>query len=99
MWILFGALSAIFTLLNMFLAFKENRKIWWTSLCALAFTILTMLSEYAMINNWVLKQDWSALMDVVPAMYMILKTYALIVIGVNTAAIFIYGRKKNTNNN
>lgn len=83
MWILFGTASIVFTALNLWLSFRSHRLAGWTSLCALSFTALTILAQYFLINNWVRKEDWTALMDVVPTMNNSLSAYVLLMIFIN----------------
>lgn len=93
MWIVFGMLSVIFSITNIYCAYKKKEKTIWLTLGALSFTLVTMLSQYAMINNWVNKEDWSALMDVVPSMYMMLIGYTIAMIGINCIALILYFSK------
>ena len=94
MWILFGILSVVLAALSILFAVKRNKQYIWGTVSSLSFTVLTVLGEYSLINNWVQKEDWGALMDVVPDMYGILTKYVLFLILLNMVAMFIYKRKK-----
>lgn len=67
MWIIFGSsaiASAIANLLFWFLG-KEAK---FFRFLSLSLTALTVCAIYSLDAGWVLKEDWSALMDVVPTM-------------------------------
>ena len=93
MWVLSGFLSVLFTVITLSLTARKRNGACWASLCALSFTAVTLLLEYKLVLNWVLKEDWAALMDVVPTMFTILTGYVLIQILLNAAALGL-GRKK-----
>ena len=94
MWIAYGVMSVIFTFLHFVYAMKGKERARWISLCAVSFTALTLLAEYSMINDWVMREDWSALMEVVPSVSTSLTGYAILMIGVNAVAMFLYDRAK-----
>ena len=56
-WLLMGILAFGFVIANLILLFAS-----------LSCGALTMLCMVQMVNNWVQKEDWSALLDCVPAM-------------------------------
>ena len=67
MWIILGLCaiaSAIANLLFWFLG-KEAK---WFRFLSLSLTALTLCANYSHDAQWVLKEDWGALMDVVPTM-------------------------------
>ena len=47
-----------------------------------------------MVLEWVNKEDWAALLDVVPSMFSVLAGYAIIMLAANIAAMVVI--KKNT---
>ena len=75
MWIVTGIMSMIFCIIGWGMASKRNKIADWASVGSLSFVAVTLLMEYRMILNWVNKEDWSALMDVVPSMFSILCGY------------------------
>ena len=81
MWILFGVS-------------KKKIVSQWASVCSLAFVSLTLLMEYQMVLQWVHKEDWSALMDVVPAMSSLLTGYVIILLLANATLIGMICTKK-----
>lgn len=71
MWIAFGAIAIIATLVNLFMYWKrKSYKL--AMVIALAFTSLTVVAEYSLVADWVESEDWSALADVVPTVKMTL---------------------------
>ncbi len=67
MWIIFGVGAIVTALLNL---------AWWMKsknseafrFASIALTALTVCAIYSMDAKWVIAEDWSALMDVVPSM-------------------------------
>lgn len=72
MWIICGIISVVFSIAGWIMTAKKAIKALWASVCSLVFVSLTLLMEYKMVLNWVNKEDWSALFDVVPPMFQIL---------------------------
>ena len=108
MWIIFGSLSIICTLMSCLSIFKSQEKLraYWFSILGLVFTVLTLLAGYQLVSNWVKHEDWSALLDaknmadVVPSMFTILTIYVITMLTANIIAlILIRGKSKNTNDN
>ena len=48
---------------------------------------------YADVCGWVLKEDWSALMDVIPTMKNVIFYYFIVMLCVNFISIIIYVKK------
>ena len=94
MWILFGVLSVIFCIIGWIMVSKKKIVSQWASVCSLAFVSLTLLMEYQMVLQWVHKEDWSALMDVVPAMSSLLTGYVIILLLANTVLVGMICTKK-----
>jgi len=67
MWILLG-LSAIVTAIANLLLWSKNREPKFCRFLSLSLTALTVCALYSQDAAWVAREDWSALMDVVPAM-------------------------------
>ena len=67
MWILFGISAIIIAAANVFATLngKDSR---FLAFISLALTALTLCAFYRLIAGWVAMEDWSALMDVVPAL-------------------------------
>ena len=65
MWLLFGSLAIIFAVLNVIWTAKHKSAKWFRYF-SLSFTILTLCAEYSQVSQWVVNEDWSALIDVIP---------------------------------
>lgn len=89
MWIVCVVLSAIFTVSNYLLSIKKKRTAQWAAAFAFTFALLTLLAGYRMVLDWVRQEDWTALADVVPAMFYGLIIYVVIIVIANTVAILV----------
>lgn len=87
MWIICGVLSVLFCILGWILFILKNSKAMWAFVCSLAFVSLTLLMEYRLVVDWVSKEDWSALLDVVPTMFLILTGYVIVMLLANIGSI------------
>lgn len=92
-WLLFGSVSMLLSLVH--LLRSACRKpcgsfLLFSSLAALA---LTLLSGLWMILQWTEKSDWSALMDVVPAMTVLASLFVFLIAGLNLTALLLARRK------
>lgn len=67
MWLIFGLCAIVFAGLNLLVWFRGKDPKWFRFL-SMALTTLTLCASYSMDAQWVLKEDWSALSDVVPTM-------------------------------
>ena len=94
MWIICGIISVVLCIIGWVMIAKKSTKAWWAAICSLAFVLLTLLSQYKLISDWVGKEDWSALMDVVPTMFWTMTGYVIIMIGGNVIPLLV-GRKHN----
>jgi hypothetical protein len=92
MWLVCGFLSLVFCIIG-FMP-KAHGSAYWAPACSLAFTALTLLMEYKMVLNWVNLEDWSALMDVVPSMFLFLAGYVIIMLLANAVSIGIARQKR-----
>jgi hypothetical protein len=88
MWIILGILAIIATFTNLYL-YKTGRDYRLAMALGLSFTALTLTAEYSLVSDWVKVEDWSALMDVVPAMEMSLLYLTIISIALNIAPILL----------
>lgn len=90
-WLLLGALAFLLALVNLALALLGKRRgqnglIFGSLACG----VLAMLEEYRMAVEWVQKEDWSALMDVLPGMEMVLTATIFIGLSLNLAALVLH---------
>ncbi len=88
MWILFGNGAIIAAILNIIWTIR-HREAKWFRYISLSLTALTMCAEYSLVENWVLHEDWSALMDVVPGMTQSLYFLVIASILINSISLFI----------
>lgn len=69
MWLFGIGLSVVLTIAALVLVSKKRDKAMWASVSSLVLVIVSLLLEYKMILDWVNKNDWSAMLDVVPTMF------------------------------
>lgn len=93
MWIVCGAISIFFCLIAWLMMLNKNTKALWAAGCSLSFVALTLLMEYKLVLDFVNKEDWSALMDVVPGMFTVLCGYVIIMILANSLVIVTASNK------
>ena len=90
-WLLLGALAFLLALVNLALALLGNGRGQNALLFgSLACGVLAMLEEYRLAVEWVQKEDWSALMDVLPAMELVLTAAVFVGLGLNLAALVLH---------
>ena len=94
MWLLCGAVSLTFTVLTLILTFHGKNDGDWAAICALSFTAITLLLEYKMAMEWVCREDWAALADVLPTMFASLTGYVILQILLNAIALGIRRKKR-----
>ncbi len=87
MWLFFGSLAIIFAILNVIWTLKHKEAKWFRYF-SLSFTILTLCAEYNQVSQWVVNEDWSALLDVVPYMPDSLWALAIASILINGVSLF-----------
>ena len=87
MWIFWGIAAIITAIFNVIWTLR-NKDAKWFRFISLSLTALTLCAEYTLVAKWVLHEDWSALMDVVPTMS---RTLWVLVIGsilINSVSLF-----------
>ena len=67
MWFVFGIVAIVSAIMNIAWALT-GRDPKWFRFISLSATALTLCGFYSNNARWVTNEDWSALMDVVPAM-------------------------------
>lgn len=88
LWPVFGVAAIIAAVLNLAFCFS-GKEAKYFRFASLSLTALTMCAMYSMVNNWVLHEDWSALMDVVPAMTRALWFLVIASIVINGVSLFV----------
>ena len=94
MWLICGAVSLFFTVLTLILTFRGKNGGDWASICALSFTAVTVLLEYKMAMEWVCREHWTALADVLLTMFTALTGYVILQILLNAIALGIRRKKR-----
>ena len=87
MWLLFGLIAIISAILNVIRAMQHRDAKWFRHI-SLSFTVLTVCSGYSRLSDWVLREDWSALLDVAPSMANMYWTLAIASILINSVSLF-----------
>lgn len=82
MWIIFGILAIVALLLNLAFYFTDKKADIFRFI-SVSFTALTVCAFYAQNKSWVIKEDWGALMDVVPTTSVALWVLVLLSIIIN----------------
>ena len=88
MWPVFGIAAIIAAILNLAFCFS-GREAKYFRFASLSLTALTICAMYSMVNNYVSAEDWSALMDVVPAMTRALWFLLIASILINGVSLFV----------
>ncbi len=89
MWIASIIISIIFCLTAWNLSVNKSKKTYLASFGSMSFAIITLFMEYRMVLNWVNKEDWSALLDVMPSMFKVLGVYVIVIMAANIIPIAI----------
>lgn len=87
MWLLCMGLSVVLTMVAFVLVLRKRDKAIWASVSSLVFVIVSLLFEYKMVLDWVNKSDWTAMLDVVPTMFVMLCIYAVVIVFINVLII------------
>ena len=88
MWLVFGISAVITAILNVvWMLRKRGAK--WLRFTSLSFTAFTLCSFLTKVNGWVSSEDWSALMDVLPAASEMMWVLTLASVAVNGICAFM----------
>lgn len=93
MWIIFGAIAVVATLINLYM-YTVGKDYKLAMAIGLSFTALTLCSEYSLVSQWVKVEDWAALLDVVPGMERVLWFLTIVSILLNIAPILLERKGK-----
>ena len=87
MWFFFGVIAIVTALLNItWTVMRKDAK--WLMFISLSFTALTLCAFYSADAKWVINEDWSALMDVTPAVSKCLWICTIASIVINSVSLF-----------
>ena len=89
MWLLCGAISGFLTILTLILTLRRENGADWASISALSFTAITLLFLLKLDVDRVCREDWTALMDVLPTMFQCAAGFVTIQILRNALALGI----------
>jgi len=92
MWMICAAMSLILMAINWIFARRKSKMRYWAAAGSLAFVSITLLLEYGMVQQWVSREDWSALLDVVPSAFPVLIGYVVLLILGNAAPLVFKGK-------
>lgn len=87
MWMILGLAAIITAILNIMWSVR-NLEAKWFRYASLSLTALTLCTFYNASAKWVLSEDWSALMDVVPTMSKMLWALTIASILINSISLF-----------
>ena len=88
LWPVFGIAAIIAAVFNLVFCFS-GREAKYFRFASLSLTALTVCAMYSMVNNYVSAGDWSALMDVVPAMTRALWFLVVASVLINGVSLFV----------
>ena len=87
MWLLFGIAAIIAAILNLGWTL-QHREAKWFRFVSISCTALTLCAFLNQVNEWVLVEDWSALMDVIPSTSRAMCILTLASIAINGISLF-----------
>ena len=87
MWLVLGVSAIITSIMNIVWTLKHKDAKWFRFI-SMSLTALTLCAEYSLAAKWVSNEDWSALMDVAPAMSGMLWCLVLASIIINSISLF-----------
>lgn len=93
LWPLFGGVSLVLSLAHLVRSLRQKPGSGWLLFSSLCSLVLTLLSGLWMIHGWTEESDWSALMDVVPAMALLSSLFVLLIAVLNLTALLLTRRK------
>ena len=87
MWLLFGSTAIVTAILNVVWISRHRDSKWFcfVSVSCTAFTLCAFLSQ---VNKWVMLEDWSALMDVIPSTSKAMCILTVASVAINSVSLF-----------
>ena len=92
MWVFFGFFAILTAILNITWWFL-GREAKYFRFASLSFTALTVCSFYAQAASWTMREDWSALMDVLPGVSVWLWFLTIASIFINSITLISKNKK------
>ncbi len=93
MWIFLGVGAIIAAIFNVIWTIRKKDAQWFRFI-SLSLTALTVCSIYGMADRWVACEDWSAMLDVVPAMSRALWVLTVASVLINSVSLFCRNGEK-----
>lgn len=87
MWMILGVAAIVTAICNVSWTVK-GKDAKWFQFASLSLTALTLCAFYSMDAQWILNEDWSALMDVTPTASKVLWGLTIISILMNSVSTF-----------
>lgn len=87
MWLILGIAAVVTAVLNIVWTIRKKDAKWFRFI-SLSLTALAVCAEYSLVEKWVLKEDLSALTDVVPGMAKVLLILTIASIVINSISLF-----------
>lgn len=87
MWLFFGFIAIVFAILNLSFSITGRDPAYFRFL-SMSFTALTLCALYSQDAEWIINNDFSALMDVVPAMSKACYILTLVSIFINGISLY-----------
>ncbi|NLI61307.1 MAG: hypothetical protein GX375_07760 [Clostridiales bacterium] len=88
MWLILGVIAIVATFINLYM-YRAGKDYKLVMAIGLSFTALTLCSKYSLVSGRVKAEDWSALLDVVPSMEVMLWVLTFISIALNITPILL----------
>ena len=87
MWLLFGVIAMVTAVLNIVRTIR-NREAKWFRFISLSFTAFTLCAILSQIKEYVIAEDWSALMDILPGTVPIFLLLTIASVVINSISLF-----------
>lgn len=87
MWLLFGIVAIMAAILNVVWTIW-HREAKWFRFVSLSFTAFTLCAFLSQANEWVMIEDWSALMDVLPSTSKMMWFLTIASVVINSISLF-----------
>ena len=94
MWLICAACSVVLTFFGWGLTVKENKAALFASFAALVMMAAAILMMFQQVLQWVLREDWSALMDVVPSAYTGMFVFLAVISLANLVPVLVWQAEK-----
>lgn len=96
MWFFAGLVAFIAAIANlMYITRNEYKYCNILVFISLTAGLLALLGEYSLINGWIVKEDFSAMLDIFPSMYGIVRAAVSVGIVLNGIAVYFDFKRKN----